>query len=125
MNNTINHIGLQINEKDLNFYFEILNCTKIKSFILTNREALTIFNIDTPVKVIYVMLEDLKLELFLTNIDKKVSFNHICIQSIHAEDIANTAKLNGYKTFSRINADNSTFFIQDLSNNIFEIKYLK
>jgi hypothetical protein len=125
MNNTINHIGLQINEKDLNFYFEILNCTKVKSFILTNHEALTIFNIDAPVKVIYVMLEDLKLELSLTNIDKKSSFNHICIQSIHAEDIAINAKFKGYKTFTKINEVNSTFFIHDSSNNIFEIKYLK
>lgn len=123
MNSTINHIGLQINEKDLNFYFEILNCTKVKSFILTNHEALTIFNIDMPVKVIYVMLEDLKLELFLTNIDKNVSFNHICIQSINAEFIANNAKTKGYKTFSRINPCKSTFFIQDSSNNMFEIIY--
>ena len=122
MNNTLKHIGLQINENDIPFYTEVLNCKRDKSFILNNYEANAIFNIDKPVKVIYFKLDELKLELFLTGEKNPNSFNHICIQTDKAEEIANNAIAKGFKIYTHFKNDIPTYFIADHNNNIFEIK---
>lgn len=122
MTDSLKHIGLQVSTDYSEFYFEILNCKFEKSFIFNNRDALLIFGIDAPVKVIFAFFENTKLELFILDKINMATFNHICIETPNANDISIRAKEKGYRVHSHQKNENFTHFIHDSNNNIFEFK---
>lgn len=124
MLNSLNHIGLQINDKDLkSFYFNILECKVEKEFILNKEEALQIFGLSEEVKIVYTKTGNIELELFVFNKNIQKNFNHICFTSNNSSIIAKKAKKENYRVFIRTKTDKSkTYFISDSSNNIFELK---
>lgn len=127
MENKIHHIGLQITENDLKaFYINVLGCTILRTFEVSSRDALSIFGIPKTVKIVYTQMGNIEFELFLDDTTKTANFNHTCIHTNQADEIANKAKVGGYRVYVRQKSDNTqTYFVSDNNNNIFEIKTLK
>ncbi|MGC8825245.1 MAG: VOC family protein [Bacteroidales bacterium] len=124
MENKIHHIGLQITENDLNaFYITVLGCKIIRTFEVSSQDALSIFGIPKSVKIVYTQMGNIELELFTDDTPKPVIFNHTCILTNQANEIANKAMASGYRVYVRKKSDNTqTYFVSDSNNNIFEIK---
>lgn len=123
MNNSLQHIGLQVLEEDLqSFYKDILNCETKRSFTLSAEEAFPIFGIKQEVTIYFVACGDIGLELFVGEKIHTPTFGHICFQSNKAEEINNKAKAKGFRTYTRKRNSNATYFISDNNNNLFEIK---
>lgn len=124
MANRIHHIGLQIVEKDLqSFYIDILRCVIIREFILSKEEAFSIFNISKAVKIIYTKCEGVEMEFFIDSTLSPKTFNHICIHSDIAAEMASKAISAGFRVYTREKKDSTkNYFISDTSHNVFEIK---
>jgi catechol-2,3-dioxygenase len=124
--NNIKHIGLTVCEKDVKyFYEEILDFKAKNNFILTQENAIAIFNIPTATKVIAGECPEMELELFIIENQSNLkidTFNHVCFFTDRLNDIASKAKQNGYKIF--ILQHSETLFLTDSNQNIFEIKQL-
>ncbi len=119
----LKHIGIQVLENDISaFYLDILNFKIQQSCILTANEALDIFNINKNVKILFGFIDNIELELFISEFSNIQTFNHICLYSEKANQIAEKAKLKGYKVYIRKKHKLVTYFICDLNNNMFEIK---
>lgn len=124
MANRIHHIGLQIAEKDLQlFYIDILRCVIIREFNLSKEEAFSIFNLSKAVRIIYTRCEGIEMEFFVDSSAVTQTFNHICIHSDIADEIASKANSAGFRVYTRKKNDNTkTYFISDSNHNVFEIK---
>ncbi|MDA3882727.1 MAG: hypothetical protein PF481_05555 [Bacteroidales bacterium] len=124
MNNSLLHVGLQISEKDLvPFYELVLQGYSNRSFVLPKDQCEEIFSISQDTKIIYMMYEGFELELFVYEHVQGKSFNHVCISSENAEKMYKTAQQIGYFTYKRVSKNGSyTYFLSDSSHNMFEIK---
>jgi len=108
MANQIHHIGLQVDEKDLqSFYIDILGCVIMREFILSKEEAFSIFNLPKAVKIVYTRCEGVEIELFVDSTPFPKTFNHICILSDEANEIASKANLAGFRVYTREKKDNT------------------
>ena len=127
MLNSLSHIGLQINDKDLkSFYFNILECKVEKEFMLNKEEATNIFGISENIKIVQTKIGNIKLELFVFNKKIQSNFNHICFTSSKSSQIAEKVEKENYKVYIHTKTDNSkTYFISDSNNNIFEFKSIE
>jgi len=121
--NNIKHIGLQVNENDVKFFYkEILHFDTARTFDLTLENATNIFGIPKETKVLAGKCPEMELELFIHEKASVTTFNHVCFQTIRMAEIIEKAKINGYKTF--VLSGSGTLFLFDSSQNIFEIKQL-
>jgi len=120
----IQHIGLQIIEKDLvSFYKNVLGCILSKEFALSEEDTFSIFKISKDVRIIYAQCENIEFELFIDNHIKPPSFNHVCISMSNALEVFKKAEKNGFHAYIREkNNKTQTYFIGDSNHNIFEIK---
>ena len=124
MNNSMNHIGLQVIDADVhNFYVDILNFNHIRSFKLSKEEAKNIFGINKDINILFGECAEMDLELFIVDTVQKLSFGHVCFHSRRISEMAEMANRNGYKIFYRGNQENQTLFLSDSNYNVFEIKH--
>jgi hypothetical protein len=124
MNNSLLHIGLQVSEKDIvPFYELVLQGYNNRSFVLPKEQCEEIFSISQDTKIIYMMYDGFELELFVYEHIQDKSFSHVCLSSEHAEKMYKTAQQIGYSTYKRLSKNGSyTYFLTDSSHNTFEIK---
>lgn len=123
MTNALQHIGLQVSEKDVNsFYLDVLHGEITRAFELHKEIASEIFKIDKNVTMIQVSVEGIDLELFINDDPCLPTFAHVCFQSDRAKKIMERAIQKNYRTYSRKNSSTETCFIRDTNNNLFEIK---
>jgi hypothetical protein len=119
----IKHIGLQVQERDIElFYKELLNGKITDSFVLEQDLAMAIFNIKQSVKVVHIKCEDVDFELFVNNNTNISTFQHVCLQLKNAEEVYKKAAAKGYWAYIHKRSDKETYFIKDKMNNIFELK---
>jgi hypothetical protein len=122
MSNTLIHIALHVNEKDVNsFYLDVLHGKVERTFELSKEVSSEIFNIDKNVKVVQVSCHGVDFELFINDDPLLPTFAHVCLLSRQAKKIMERANLKGYHTYVRNNSS-GTYFIRDANNNLFEIK---
>jgi len=123
MTNTLIHIALHVNEKDVNsFYFDVLHGKVTRTVELSREVTSEIFRIDKNVKVVLVSCEGIDFELFIDNDLLLPTFAHVCFHSEQAKKIMERANLKGYRTYSHKNNSTETYFISDTNYNLFEIK---
>lgn len=121
--NSLLHIGLQINESDLNdFYVDVLGGKIENSFTLNSADAQLIFGLNEEIKAYFVSWEGLMFELFVRDVILPKSCSHNCLITKNATKIANRAQEKGYSLYVRKKYEKDTYFIQDKNTNLFEIK---
>lgn len=120
----IKHIGIQVNEYDLTHFYEtLLGCSINRIFELPANEALQIFTMESPVKIIQACFRGLQLELFVSAQAKSASFNHVCLQVSDAAELTRKAKAMGFRVHIRHKLNKpDTYFISDSAYNLFELK---
>ncbi|MBN2787209.1 MAG: hypothetical protein JXQ69_02690 [Paludibacteraceae bacterium] len=117
------HIGLQINQSDLNnFYIDVLGGKLENTFTLSSTDAQLIFGLNEEITAYFVSCEGIMFELFVRNKSLEKSCSHSCLLLKNATLIANRAKQKGYSLYVRKKYEKDTYFIKDLNNNLFEIK---
>ena len=123
MSNSLIHIALHVNEKDVNsFYLDVLHGRIERSFEISKEVSSEVFSIDKNVKVVLVSCHGVDFELFIDDSPLLPSFAHVCFLSDHAKKMMERANLKGYRTYIRNNNSVETYFINDANNNLFEIK---
>jgi hypothetical protein len=121
----IKHIGLQVSEKDIEFFYITLFNGEISgSFVLERDLAMAIFNINKSVKVFHLKCEDIEFELFVNDNTSVETFHHVCLLRENAEEIYKKAVSGGYRTYVHRRGDSKTYFIKDKMNNTFELKMI-
>lgn len=126
MTNTLIHIALHVNEKDVNsFYLNVLHGKIERTFELSKEVSSEIFAINKNVKVVQVSIEGIDFELFIDDDPQLPTFAHVCLHSEWAKKIMERANLNGYRTYLHKNNSMETCFIRDTNYNLFEIKKRK
>jgi len=126
MINTLQHIGLQVSEKDVDsFYLDVFHGKIERTFDLSKEVSAEIFNVDKNVEVVIVSVEGVDFEFFINDIPQFRTFAHVCFKSNRAKKIMERAIQKGYRTYSRKNSSTETCFIRDANNNLFEIKTRK
>ncbi len=122
MANTIFHIALHVNERDVNsFYLDVLHGEITGKFELSKEISSEIFKINKSVNVVQVSCEEIDFELFIDDDPQLPTFAHVCFLSAQAKKIMERANQNGYHTYVRNNSS-GTYFISDANSNLFEIK---
>lgn len=121
----IKHIALQVTEKDIDYFYVTILGGKInQSFVLQQNLAKAIFNINQSAKVVHLECEDIEFELFVTDKNNTLTFQHICFQRTDADEIYKKALAKGYWTYIHKRNGKETYFIRDKMDNIFELKNL-
>lgn len=118
------HIAVVVNDpleiKD--FYIDILGLEIKRKFSLSNEISSQIFDINKNIEVAIVGRGDFTMELFITSETNYRSFQHACIMVTNREKVIEKAKDGGYSCYIIKRKTHDTVFIQDKSNNLFEIK---
>lgn len=120
----LNHIGITINEKaDIkNFYADILGFETKDKFTLSKILSKQIFGIDKDTEIVVTAKKNFIMELFIATEANHRNFQHICITVDNRDEVIKKTKKNNYPC-TVIKRDTSDIvFIQDRSNNSFEIK---
>ncbi len=120
----LQHIAFSVSNIDEieNFYADILEMKKLRSFVLIKELAHKIFNINKDVDVFLMKKEELTFEIFVSNQKGKKGFSHICISVKDREKLVKKVEAQNYECI-RIERDSfDLIFIKDKSDNIFEIK---
>lgn len=121
---TIQHIGIQIKEDDLEpFYLGVLMGNIRNSSAIDETLSEQIFNIPSQTDIHYLQCDDVTLELFTHSTAITPNYMHICLKSAAAEHIYKNAISAGYKAFARKNTTGETYFIYDNNTNVFELKH--
>ena len=120
----LEHVALTITDYNEieQFYHEILEMNKRKSFVLDKVLARDIFGIEEETKVFLLQKDELLLEIFLAPEQHHHSFNHLCISTSHREEIVKKATQHSYKCLRLKRENSDMIFVTDNSGNIFEIK---
>jgi len=118
------HIGLTIKDRAEveNFYKNILGFELIKMFTISAPLSEKIFNIEKDVEVALVHRKDFTIELFISKINNKQNYKHICIMVENREQIIKKTQENRYPCIMIERESFDIVFIKDSSGNIFEIK---
>ena len=125
MYNSLIHIALHVNEKDVNsFYLDVLHGRIERSFEISKEVSSEVFSIDKNVKVVLVSCHGIDFELFIDDDPLLPTFAHVCFYSERANKIMERANQKGYRTYVR-SSSSDTYFICDSNNNLFEIKKRK
>jgi len=118
------HIGITIKDKAEveNFYKNILGFELIKIFTISAFLSENIFNIEKDIEVALVDNKDFTIELFISKIDNKQNYEHICIMVENREQIIKKAQENRYPCIMIEREPFDIVFIRDKTGNLFEIK---
>lgn len=122
---TLNHIGLHIKSREelVDFYQNILGFHREYQFELSSVLASKIFDIDKQSEVFYCKNGNVCFELFVHAEKAPQGFAHICIDVIDREIIAKKCGDAGYPVTRIERSDKpDILFIEDKSENIFELK---
>ena len=120
----LNHVAVQNKSKkesDL-FFEEILEIPKVKEFDLSKDLSEKIFGLSEEVKVCVYDNTKVRLEVFITNKIKNLSFDHICINVSSKEELIEKCKKFGLEIRLVDKGEKTLLFIKDFSENIYEIK---
>lgn len=120
----LKHIAVTISEIEevKNFYINILEMKELKKFVLENKLAQKIFNINKDISVFFMQKDDVFLEIFVDCEKFKQGFNHICISVKDRENLVIKSEAQNYKCIRIEREFSDLIFIKDKSGNIFEIK---
>jgi hypothetical protein len=119
----LKHIGLEIDESDLeDFYRDLLNLEITGRGLITKEMAEQLFGIPQSVDVRYAKGEGYELELFICQNTLSPSFRHFCIHTDRAGTIYDLSLKKGYHAVIHKNRDRESYFIKDRNGNTFELK---
>jgi catechol 2,3-dioxygenase-like lactoylglutathione lyase family enzyme len=120
----IDHVALQCKNRNdaIIFYRDVLDLSLIKSFSLNEELSKSIFSINKSVEVLVFQGDNCKFEIFITDINLKLNFNHICIFIDDVEGFFKKCNENNLKPFKVVKGEKELLFVKDFYGNLFEIK---
>jgi catechol 2,3-dioxygenase-like lactoylglutathione lyase family enzyme len=118
------HVGITISDKAEveNFYKNILGFELIKMFTISAFLSEKIFNIEKDIEVALIDNKDFTIELFISKIENKQNYEHICIMVENREQIIKKTQEKGYPCIMIEREPFDIVFVKDKSGNLFEIK---
>jgi len=124
----IEHIAVSSNseEKADEFFINLLNMKKVRSFVVSDDLMEKFFNIKKEQRVLRYENEDLGVEAFITD-DKNQAqdkFTHTCLIVEDRNKLIERAKELNFEVIQvpRKNSDSFYLFLKDFYGNLFEIK---
>ncbi len=120
----IAHIALQYKDKKKAeiFFCKILGLNKEKWFTLLAGMANLIFNINRDVDVILYSDNNVLFEIFFTEKETNVTYEHICLNVENKEEIINLCNKYGVEIKNIKKENKELLFIKDFNGYIYEIK---
>ncbi len=121
----IKHTGLNIRFRvDVEkFYHDLLGFRTTSNFKLNRALSEVLFGIDSETEVLYLVNDEVELELFFNPEPVSAGYNHICLEVNNLDEFVAKAKQAGFLHYYRERSNKQPLvFIKDTSGNIFEIK---
>ncbi|MBN2272923.1 MAG: VOC family protein [Bacteroidales bacterium] len=120
----LQHVAFAINDPEEidAFYKNVLHFTILRTFSINENVSETVFNVPEEVDVYVMGNNDLEFEMFITPLEERKVFSHVCLKYRQSEALYHRAISAGYKAVSRKGMSSQTYFIWDRSGNMFEIK---
>ena len=120
----INHVAIQSTDKDqaLIFFSKILGFSIVKSFTISKELSSDIFGINKSVDVDVYDNGQARIEVFITDIDNKNIFEHVCIEVPDKKQFINRCNENGLNPYIVRKGEKDLLFVRDFSKNLYEIK---
>jgi catechol 2,3-dioxygenase-like lactoylglutathione lyase family enzyme len=119
-----NHVAAAINDaaEIKNFYVDILGLEIKNKFKISKAISNKIFGIEKDIEVVVAGKKDLVMELFISSESNYRNFQHVCIMVNDRRKVIKKAQDNNYPCSIIKRDTHDAVFIQDKSNNLFEIK---
>ena len=119
------HVALHYSDrkKAETFFTKILGLPLFKTFSLTEELSNEIFGIKEEVIVDVYANEDAYFEIFITKIQTKQGYKHICIEINSKEEFIERCRKYDIEPIFVKKGEKTLLFIKDYSDNLFEIKY--
>lgn len=120
----LNHIALQYpnKEKAVTFFNKILGLEIEREFIIPSELAGSIFRINKEVKAIVFSNEKIRFEIFISNEEKKIIYEHICLNVPNINDFVIQCENNRLHPFYVKKGDREILFVRDFAKYLYEIK---
>lgn len=120
----LNHVAIHFADRDKAsiFFSKILGFDLLKNFTISKELSSRIFGINKTVDVDVYDNGKTRFEVFISNIDMKKSFEHICIEVTDKIQFIIRCKENGLEPFIVKKGEKDLLFVRDFSNNLYEIK---
>jgi catechol 2,3-dioxygenase-like lactoylglutathione lyase family enzyme len=120
----VDHVALQNKNKNdaIIFYKDVLGLSLIKTFSLNEELSKSIFSINKSVEVLVFQGDKSKFEIFITDINLNLNFNHIGIIINNKEEFFKKCNENNLKPFKVLKGEKELLFVKDFYDNLFEIK---
>ena len=123
----IAHIALQCKDKKKAeiFFCKILGLNKEKEFTIPADIANLIFNINKDIDVILYSNKNIRFEIFFTEKETNVTYEHICLNVENKEEIINLCSKYGVEIKNIKKENKELLFIRDFNGYIYEINETK
>lgn len=121
---TLKHVALQYldREKAEIFFTKILGIPLKKKFAISPELSEAIFGIKENVEIMVYDNQRATFEVFITPINKKLGYEHTCIEIKDKKEFIKRCKKHGIKP-DIIKKDNKKLlFVRDFAGNLFEVK---
>jgi len=120
----LNHVALQCNDKEKveTFFTEVLGLPIKKKFTVSRELSEAIFDIDESVDVEVYDNNETRFEIFITQIEEKRGYGHVCIEIDNKKEFIDRCKQYDIKPMVITKGGKNLLFVRDFSGNLFEIK---
>lgn len=120
----LRHIGLQYrSKKDAETFFnKILGLPMQRTFTMSRELGKSIFGIEEEVGVEVFGNGEVVFEVFIGEVPKKLSYEHICLEVPDKEEFICRCKNHGIEPKIISKGDKDLLFIRDFSGYLYEIK---
>ncbi len=121
------HIALQYRDKcdAETFFCKILGLNKEKEFTLPASLADSVFSIDRDVDIIVYSNEDVRFEIFFTEENANVRYEHICIAVEDRQKLIDLCRKHGIEVIKIKREERDLLFIRDFNGYLYEIKEIE
>lgn len=122
----LNHIGLFCSKEEKSdlFYGKILGLEKLNTKEVPAALVKRIFDIDRDLRIINYGNDDVRIEIFVgdLNLGHEKNVNHLCLDVAERESFLNVCETHGVEIRKIPKGDYMLVFIRDFDGNLFEIK---
>jgi catechol 2,3-dioxygenase-like lactoylglutathione lyase family enzyme len=123
----IKHIALECEDKEKAkiFFTDILGLPLTREFEISSQLSKSIFEIDEACQIISFDDGNTFFEIFITKRSHSKNYDHVCIEVDEMKEFISRCKNKGINPIIVSKGEKSLIFIEDFSNNLYEIKERK
>ena len=121
---SLNHVALQYSDRDKAeiFFTKILGIPLKKKFTISPELSKDIFGIEENVEILVYDNQTARFEVFITQLNKKQGYGHVCIEIKNKKEFIDRCKKYGMEPMVIKKDGKDLLFVRDFSDNLFEVK---